>query len=384
MSDLDSSCFPSNEFALVRGITVSLGILFSVVWHAVLWPRSAQNSARRRLATTLNNAAQIFAAIHRQYRDVPKLAEGGHSVVDVPKLPEDGHSVHEPAVSESDGGDSPSTDSVDPPTFSAVHMTRNAFEERILIETLISDDGFGEVTELSLLNKRHVWKPLSSALLLLSSDAALWSKTKLALPAVLKELPEHFVSLAVSLSELGSVLGRKPVLSGQYNQTALRIFVWPLFYEHETLVVSLFHVSYVVQKLLVAENDPRSLASLQCAIRHLKMSLRVLHGRIGEVRRTIHSSMEGSNASKRSESKSGMRRVLSTGMLADSAAVLEIPDLSPGRDLRDFLQGVDDMVLYNAFSFASNGCMAAFLSIANCCEQHVACLLGKHESKKDD
>lgn len=364
-SDFDSNCFPGWGFAVVRAGNVGIGVLIAVVVHALLWPRSAQSSARRGLAVTFYNAAQIFAAIHRRYRDVPTTEKNPLSDED-PAAPID---------------ESLSTDS-DPPTYTPAHMSQRAFEERILIEALYSDDGLGKVTELSLLTKCHVWKPLSSALLLLSSDASLWSKTKLAVPYVLKELPQHFVSLAVSLSELGSMLGRRPVLSGEYRGTAHDLFVLPLFYEHETLMVSLFHVANVVQKLLVAEKDQRALASLQCAIRHLKMTLRVMHGRIGEVRRVIHGSVDDETSSKHVAMKGDFRRVLSTGILADAAAA-EVPKQYHGRELSNVLH-VDDMVLYNAFSFASNGCMAAFLSIADVCEDHVHCLLGTEHGPTDD
>lgn len=331
---LDASCFPGFDYALTRAVNVSIGVVLAVAFHSLLWPRFAQDSARRCLAQVYNGATDLFAAVHRKYRelgDKAKFAEKSS------------------ASGNLGNGNGATSQDREP-------RRVPSGEYRLQLEDPKSEElikGVG-LDELNACARRLVREPLDRALLLLKADASVWDKGKLALPDVLKELPEHFVSLSVSITEMASILGRRPVLSGHYHSTAHAIFIVPLAYEHETLLVSLFHLGKTVQELLRAQDSPRALASLQCAIRHLKQTLRLIHSRVSSLRKAIHS---------------------------QRLSVANASSLRAAGDGESGVMHVDDIVLYNAFSFASNACAAAFLSIADLCERNIGDLLRSRSLK---
>jgi hypothetical protein len=334
-SPLADACFPDWKYALTRCINVSIGVVLAVAFHSLLWPHFAQDSARRAFSQAFSNATQVFATFHRRYRDVGRdlTASGGEA--DTDGRPAGRH---------------------------------------IFIDVLNAEDVVGHMAELAQMTQSLVRQPLSAGLLLLAADASVWNKGRLALPDVLKQLPEQFVTLSASLSEMGSVLRRRPMLSGRYRRTAHALFVAPLVYERETLIVSLFHLGHVVQHLLQAQTDPPSLDALQCSVRHLRMTLRVVQRRVADLRRAAHgttppsSALDG-GASRGNRSVDEMRRCVSTGCIDETAPRERAGGVDGGG-----LPHVDDIVLYNAFSFSSNACIAAFLSIADVCERNIASL----------
>lgn len=350
---LDEVCLPGSRYALARAVNVSIGVILAVGFHSLMWPRFAQDSARRCLAQVYDSATDLFAAVHRKYRELGDKAKLSDSV--------SGNLGNDDSTSQ-DGE----------------ARAGHSGEYLLQVDDPKSDELIQSVglDELNACTRRLVGEPLHRALLLLRTEASLWAKGRLALPDALRELPEHFVSLSVSITEMASILGRRPVLSGHYQSTAHDIFIAPLAYEHETLLVSLFHLGQTVQELLRAEDSPRALASLQCAIRHVKATLRLIHNRVSSLRRAIHSLRPSAPGARISDGSAALALLATLSDRAGSGETGDNADSTGRVNSQDAaLMHVDDIVLYNAFSFASNACAAAFLSIADLCERHISDLL---------
>lgn len=364
---LDESCFPDVRYAVARATNVSIGVILAVGFHTLLWPRFAQDSARRCLAQVYDGATDLFAAVHRKYRELGDKA----------KLLEQTGSSGNLGCSGSVADFSNSTlhDRDARPGGRLSGEYRLQMDESSLVGgELIKGVG---LDELNACTRHLVSEPLQRALILLKADASVWAKGRLSLPEALRELPEHFVSLSVAITEMASILGRRPVLSGHYESTAHDTFIAPLAYEHETLLVSLFHLGKTIQELLRAQDSPRALPSLQCAIRHVRQTLRLIHNRVSSLRRAIHNQHPSAPPGARI---SGVTATVAASALPDRSSSSGESGGNPkvfGRaDSQDAeSMHVDDIVLYNAFSFASNACAAAFLSIADLCEANIRDLL---------
>lgn len=174
---------------------------------------------------------------------------------------------------------------------------------------------------------------------------------------------------------------RRPVYSSSYGRTAHALYIAPLLYEHETLLVSLSSMGSLVQGMI--RGTCCSKRDLICGIKHLKQTLQRVNQRVYEKRWAAHTGGTSSQYSRVGDrlvtSEFAQEEVSSSARLASnttkalprsreansngSPASLEAPD-------------ADDAVLFNAFSYASNSCVSAFLAIANICLENCECLGG--------
>lgn len=177
-SVVSASCMPDWEYAVTRCVNVSIGVVIACLFHFVLWPRFAQGEVRRLLSQAFGNATRSFATFHRQYFEFGH--DGGRSGGNL-------GAASEPPV-ESRGN---ATDSGVPSG------------SKLSSDALNLQDVIGKGIPLS----HSVDAPLSLALLVMTADTGQWTSGVLALPNVLRDLREHFVTLTVALGEMSTMLG---------------------------------------------------------------------------------------------------------------------------------------------------------------------------------
>lgn len=220
---------------------------------------------------------------------------------------------------------------------------------------------------------------------------------------LLGRLPELLVALRVSLSEMASILGRRPILSphGRYGRTAHKLYIDPLMYEYETILVSLSNLTFAIQRCLDKNADGGTVAELSRGIAHVSATLRVIQTRAADIRAAAHHRIRfGDDAGDPSVgARSGPRAELryveasygpsttSPWRLRRSVSCLAAlgrkkPPVQArltrstsldGDELRQEigLVRVDDAVLYSAFQYAASATIAAFLLVASNVERGI-------------
>jgi Fusaric acid resistance protein-like len=366
----ESKCFPDVQFALTRSINVSIGVVLALVFHLLFWPRYAQTEARQKLSKAFINGSRLLSSLHRTYFH---YAEPDGENVTVELSPGPGASVLQ--------------------------------EHETIFENIRSQAVMGKCEELTQMAEDLVVRPVSDALLLINTDAKslpTWMPGVFAIPPILLQLPEHFMALGVSLSEMASILGRRPILSGTYGRHAHLLYVDPMIFEYETMLVSLNNVvSISARHLGTGKCDAGYVEDLASAIRHLSLTLRVMDDRLTKLCEHSQAAwntlggggvldmafqrgdLPGSNPIKHSRSLSCVADANGTAFAEATAKVeaaqpphpdFELPftlnyrglsldgseTVQSGKDL----PRIDDIVLYNAFSFAAHACLSAFLATA--------------------
>lgn len=175
-----------------------------------------------------------------------------------------------------------------------------------------------------------------------------------------------------------------------YGRTAHTLFIAPLMYEHETLLVSLYNLGNLVQNSL--HGTCCSQRDMGCAIKHLKQTLGRVNRRIYELRWAVHSgnvlnigiqeNTVGSICAPSNTDGSICKKSVSMSSIPAPSSMTQASgietDSREGHAPTPQVEALDadDAVLFNAFSFSSNSCVAAFLAIANICEENIVCLGG--------
>jgi hypothetical protein len=349
---LPSTCRASLRFTLLRSICVSTGILFALFFHFLFWPRFAQGDARVALSNVFVNSARLFTLTHRTY-----LERGHHSE-------RNGHSEKGAMVS-----------------VQRKHgRTSIADEHRILLSTVSEEDVMRNCARLVDMAKDLVGRHMSIALEA-TSDAQIWPWSgPFRMPPLLHKLPGMFAVLSIALSEMASILGRRPILSGlaKYGRSAHFVYVSPLMFEYETMLVSIHNLVAFAERCIVRKTDLSSEEDLKSALAHLTMTMNRLRAGTSRLRRRLHAG-GGAWRSQRAAHHIALSRT--SGQLARTRSALslsaldELPTNRPvlrrshSMDVSSLhedlsLPAIDDLVLYNAFQYASDTCVASFIQIA--------------------
>jgi hypothetical protein len=206
----NSHCFPDWRYAVARMTNVSIGVVLVLVFHLLFWPRYAQTEARQALSKAFINGSRLLSSLHRTYFRYADPSEGSATV-----------------------------------DLSATVETHVLDNQEPLFDNIRSEAVMSKCAELTKMTEDLVVRHVSDALLLINTDARSlpqWAPRFIVVSPVLLKLPEHFMALSVSLSEMASILGRRPILSGKYSRSAHLLYVDPMIFEYETMLVSLNNV----------------------------------------------------------------------------------------------------------------------------------------------
>jgi hypothetical protein len=347
-------CRASLRFTLSRSICVSIGIVFALFFHFLFWPKYAQVDARVALSTVFVNSSRLFSLVHRAYLEHGQCSEKAAG------------KVANSAVSDD-----------------LVRGRMSILDEhRVLLSTVSEEDVMGQCSKLYDMATDLVGRHLSTALEA-TADAQIWPWSgPLAMPPLLRKLPEMFVTLSVALLEMTSILGRRPILSGQatYGQSAHLVYVNPLLFEYETMLVSLHSMVAFAERCIAMKTDQSSVDDLRSAVLHLCKTLRRLQDGTSSQRHNLHTGWRALHR-PRADKLRRLHHDPAVLIRGDSACSLSgVVDLrrqrhrklrrSHSMDVRTlgedpFLPALDDIVLYNAFQYASDACVLSFIEIAD-------------------
>eukprot|EP00177_Eucheuma_denticulatum_P004037 GFKZ01007300.1.p1 GENE.GFKZ01007300.1~~GFKZ01007300.1.p1 ORF type:complete len:1024 (-),score=100.37 GFKZ01007300.1:925-3912(-) len=339
-----SECFPNWQYAASRAANVSLGVVFALIFHLLVWPRFANEVALRRLSSVYLNGSRFFGKLHRRYFSFGAQNDSSGSI-----------------------NPSSSSDSASPMGVRESVMSGDVYRKEHTIMAEIPD---------------KVTKPLLSAMLTIKAEAAVWRKGPLKINPLITTIMPDFVALAVSVMEMASILGRRPVYSPSYGRSVFKHHILPMLRLYDTVEVSLHNLVGVTLRAVFdkrRENFGSNASDLYRAIAHLARTR-------GELRRDAEvRSMEFKKSSALSVANRNPCGSSPVGESADEAFVdlvfddigvlrprkgnrnrrayslNDIPglELNSGRGLC-----VDDVVLYDAFTFITDGCLSAFVRIA--------------------
>lgn len=339
-----SECFPNWQYAASRAANVSLGVVFALIFHLLVWPRFANEVALRRLSSVYLNGSRFFGKLHRRYFSFGAKNKSSSSL-----------------------NLSLSSDSASPMGVRESVLSGDVYRKEHIVITEIHD---------------KVTKPLLSAMLTVKAEAAVWRKGPLKINPLITDMMPDFVALAVSVMEMASVLGRRPVYSPSYGRSVFEHHISPMLRLYDTMQVSLHNLVGVTLRAIFdkrRENFRSNASDLYRAVAHLARTRAELR-RDAEVR-----SMEFKKFSALSVANRKPCGLSPTGESADDALVdLVVDDIDmlrphkgkryrrayslndiPGVELNS-ARGlcVDDEVLYDAFTFITDGCLSAFVRIA--------------------
>lgn len=336
-------CFATWQYVVARSVNVSIGVVFALLFHFLFWPRLANQEALRSLALAFINAARLLGKLRRTYFSY------GMDKISLMDLTVE----HDEMVKES---------------------------ADLLQESLEEGDLYRKECFVLREIKEKVTDKVSGAVLLVKSEAGVWRSGPLRLRPLLPQLLPDFVALSVSLSEMASLLGRRPIFSTTYRRSVYEHYIRPVLAHYETIQVSLNNIVGITDRVIEDEKEM-----------FLKENALDLHQAIVHLARTRNDLREDAeNRAKEFESRNDLELCLNErlsvkeGSLAASllhnttstdlygyqddsirTAIRSIDDLSHSLTSasRENLS-VDDVVLYNAFSFIADGCLSAFVRIA--------------------
>lgn len=346
LAEQSAECFPDWKYAISRTANVSIGVVFAVVFHLLFWPRYANQVALRNLSATFINASRIFGKLHRTYFSYG-LDERSESFQFADEKPlKDRDSM-----------------------FGVQGST-------------LTDDVYRKDKSMLDEIQKKVGEPLSSAMLIVKSEAGVWRTGPLRLYPLIPHLLSDFVALTVSLVEMASILGRRPIFSPSYGRAVFEHYILPMLGTYETIQISLLNLVGITDRT-VAHKKEHALREnsfdLYHAITHLARTR-------GELRQDAERrSQQFKKFSALALARRKPCRFSSPGKSADeSFADMVLEDIGrPGQSLdkmhprarstndmtekdghNSYKLCIDDVVLYDAFTFITDGCLSAFVRIA--------------------
>lgn len=333
------NCHASWRYAIARAVNVSIGVVFAFVFHVLFWPRYANGVAMHKLCKAFQNAPRVMRRLRLKFFSFGLERD--------PSFPKH------------------------------ASITTLKGRENFPVATLSRDsefkaDNYGGYifeTDLRLLEhvKENVQKHVLSAITILKSDARAFQSGPLRLKPLLPKLEKDFIALAVTLSEQAAVLGRRPVFSPSYGRIAFDKLIQPMLRQYELIQISLNNLVGVVRTVLeqgekLALEDARELAGdLGQAVAHLARCRSEL--RIG-VRRRAQTMFQ------LCELDVNVRQRLSQWSDPSTSNQFETSHVKVRAvdDMEDNLKckrlHMDDIILYDAFTFVAEGCLSAFVRIA--------------------
>ncbi len=343
-------CYMTVPFAFTRGLSVSLGVIFALLFHIFFWPRFAQKEARSILSKAFLCASRLFADQQQMYFHGTDLVSG-----------DNGNLTRVPSQQEKS-------------------MARTNLKDRErLYKTVTTVDIYpNSETELSKRIFREVDSGLRAALVLIG-DASVLNLGPMKMSPLLPQICDEFVSLSVSLHQMAHLLNRVPLLTGAYGRSAIDKYITPCLYEYETVQVSLHSVVNSVSRALT-ERSRRSLENSYDDLVRCANHLAEARGELAKAIRSCSSvavvepsppdHMVGEYLHDR-EWCSGSLCIEQRGCKNLSPAIFPLRRSATFDDnlLREDYDRSstsicpDDAVLYISFSFAATSCLNAFSRI---------------------
>ncbi|CAN8073917.1 unnamed protein product [Agarophyton chilense] len=343
-------CYPDWEYAVSRAVNVSIGVVFALAFHLLFWPRFANEVALRTLSKALISAVRLMGKLRRTYfsfgqerSNSPSATRGRRSTV---------------------GND-----------FGRRLMEVGDIYRR---EEMIMEEIQHRLSDL-----------VSHAALKVKLEAGVWEKGPLRLSPLLPHLLNDFIALDVSMKEMASLLGRSPIFSESYGRSVYRHFILPLLPLYETIHISLNNLVGLAERGLTEKKTEgtrlRELAfDLHQGITHVARIRSKLRSRAANRLQCFERNRDKTLAlsSERTHFSEERGRRYSWSDSPNSSKLQMKPvhhrasTDGNGIEVKD-VQGrlcVDDLVLYNAYSFIADGCLSAFVRIA-------AAILADIESK---
>lgn len=346
VANQSSVCYPDWRYAVSRSANVSVGTVIALVFHIVFWPRFANLEALRILGTAFINAARLMGKLRRTYFSY------GLNKVSI--------------------------------TDWTVDHVKRVDESADLFDSLEEGDLFREECPVLREIQDKVSSQVAAGILTVNTQAATWNAGPLRLRPLLPQLLPDFVALNISLREMASLLGRRPIFSSSYRRSVYDLYIRPVLSLYETIHVSLNNLVGITDRAILDRKQSflkENALDLHQAIIHLARTrdeLRAeaeLRSKEFEERSDLDLCVRErpSLRSETSLSASILHRLVDQldmgvgGYHGDSIKtnIRSIDDLthilcpSSGDNL-----SVDDVVLYNSFSFIADGCLSAFVRIA--------------------
>ncbi|CDF39857.1 unnamed protein product [Chondrus crispus] len=333
------SCFPDWKYALSRSTNVALGVVFAMFFHLIFWPRYANQVALRYLSAAFLSSSRLFGKLHRTYFSYG-LPSGSGS----PDL--------EPSTSYARGD---------------LLLNEDVYQkDQSVLDEIISKVGC----------------PLADAMLLVKSEADVWQAGPFRLDPLIPRVLSDFVALSVSLVEMASLLGRRPIYSSSYGRSVFEHFIHPMLGVYETIQISLNNLVGITDRT-VAGNKEQETRENSFDLHHAITHLARIRGKLR--RDAAKRSFEFQKFSAIQLTRRKPCRFSRHGNAADDSYVdLVFQDLGLAKQTRDASYPrarshnetnracktdeqrlcVDDVVLYDAFTFITDTCLSAFVRIA--------------------
>lgn len=341
-----SECLPDWRYGVSRAINVSIGVVFALLFHLLFWPRFANTVALQCLCTAYLNGSRVCGKLQRKYfRFGTRVSETTYSSF------EDGNEDLGPEFG--------------------------------LTSSVLAGDVYRKEEAVLKEVREKVGKPLSSAMLTAKSEASVWHRGPFKVNPIITGILPHFVALEVCLLEMASILGRRPIFSKSYGRSVFEHYISPMLHVYVTAQMSLHNLVGIVLRCISEKkgmDSQENLTDLRLAINHLA---RVRGDLRRDVEKRAHDFKKYSALALAYKKTS---RFSSGGEpMDDSFADMVLDDIgSPGvltgKDHRRNLSfgdapgkevnsgpglSVDDVVVFDAFSFISDGCLSAFIRVAN-------------------
>lgn len=340
-----SECFPDWQYGVSRAANVSIGVVFALVFHLVFWPRFANAVALQCFCTAYLNGSRVFGKLHRKYfRFGTRVYKATHSSI------EDGKAALSPEFG--------LTNSV---------LAGDVYQKE---ETALE-----EIREM-------VGKPLSSAMLTAKSEASVWLRGPFKVNPIIPDVLPHFVALEVCLLEMAAILGRRPIFSKSYGRSVFEHYISPMLHVYVTAQMSLHNLAGIVLRCISEKRSTgfqENITDLRLAVNHLARVRgdlrRDVDKRTHEFKKYSALALAQRKTSRFSPSAESADDSFA-GMILDD---IGSPDVPARKDHRRSLSSgdasgkevnsgpglsVDDVVVFDAFSFISDGCLSAFIRIA--------------------
>ncbi|KAI0562108.1 hypothetical protein FGB62_66g022 [Gracilaria domingensis] len=347
-----TECYPDWQYAISRVVNVSIGVVFAVAFHLLFWPRYANQVALRTLSCAFINAVRLMGKLRRTYFSFGLEHTSSHRMTNRRR----------------------STTQID-------------FGRRLMA----AGDVYRREENVMKEIQHRLSDMVSLAALTVKLEAGVWEKGPLRLSPLLPHLLNDFIALDISLKEMASLLGRCPIFSESYGPSVYRHFIQPLLPMYETIHISLNNMVGLTERGLLRTNADetylRELAfDLHQGIEHLarirsKLRSRAAH-RLQCFERSMNQTLRLTTGRSQLAVQGGRRFSWSDTVDSINRHTASPPHRAStdgnGIELKKMPKElcIDDLVLYNAFSFIADSCLSAFVRIA-------AAILTDSESKME-
>lgn len=332
-----TNCYPDWKHAIARAINVSLGIVFAFVFHVLFWPRFANEVALHKLSRAFKNGPRVMRRLRLKFFS-SGLGDEFDSSTGKHILSDDIHNAR-------------------------FHMSSRVGKriERQYTDVFMNDAALIEMV------KDSVEKHVLSAITTVKTEAGTFQKGPFRLRPLLRKLESDFIALTVTLSELARILSRRPIFSPSYGRVAFDELIQPMLRQYEIIHISLNNLVGVTSTIIERgqnqglEDVREFAADLGQAVAHLARCR-------SELRLGIHD--RAHRVFQLSELDVDVRQRLSSWSRASALnqetteeRKLEVVDDS-ATSMKSKQLHVDDIILFDAFTFVAEGCLSSFVRIA--------------------